>query len=429
MAPNISRAQPARVRSAPRPILPGVDERVLAERLITYDTSQPEGLRRRRRLRQGLARVPRGRGRAASITTACRSSWPTSGRGDAPDGRSSTATSTSSPAREGSSAARRGRPPHRPRRLRHEGRARGDDVRARDAPARTASACASCASPTRSPRTSTRRSTDALVGRGPAGRLRHHRRADRPPHRRPGQGRAGDPRRSPRDRRPRLDAVARATTRSSRRSTSSAASRRCPSAASPPTSSTARRSTSRGSRAATPSTRSPTSARWTSTSATCPTRTPARSSPRSAAIGDLEIVRYVHRAPAIVSRRNPYVLRAARRGRPLDRGRGAVAWGATAPRTRSRSSRPASRPSSSGPVGGGHHGPDEWVSIASLTRYREALRDFVRRPARVARPARGAAAARHRGRPGVRLPFRTAPAERPPHLGARCSPAPPWARC
>jgi succinyl-diaminopimelate desuccinylase len=30
-----------------------------------------------------------------------------------------------------------------------------------------------------------------------------------------------------------------------------------------------------------------------------------------------------------------------------------------------------------GPVGGGHHGPDEWVSIASLERYRQALVRFV----------------------------------------------------
>ena len=30
-----------------------------------------------------------------------------------------------------------------------------------------------------------------------------------------------------------------------------------------------------------------------------------------------------------------------------------------------------------GPAGGGHHGPEEWVSIASLSRYREALTDFV----------------------------------------------------
>jgi succinyl-diaminopimelate desuccinylase len=30
-----------------------------------------------------------------------------------------------------------------------------------------------------------------------------------------------------------------------------------------------------------------------------------------------------------------------------------------------------------GPVGGGHHGPHEWVSIASLHRFRQALGDFV----------------------------------------------------
>jgi succinyl-diaminopimelate desuccinylase len=31
-----------------------------------------------------------------------------------------------------------------------------------------------------------------------------------------------------------------------------------------------------------------------------------------------------------------------------------------------------------GPVGGGHHGPDEWVSLQSLARYRRTLSDFVR---------------------------------------------------
>jgi len=30
-----------------------------------------------------------------------------------------------------------------------------------------------------------------------------------------------------------------------------------------------------------------------------------------------------------------------------------------------------------GPAGAGHHGPDEWVSLASLARYRRALADFV----------------------------------------------------
>jgi succinyl-diaminopimelate desuccinylase len=31
-----------------------------------------------------------------------------------------------------------------------------------------------------------------------------------------------------------------------------------------------------------------------------------------------------------------------------------------------------------GPIGGGHHGPEEWVSIESLAHYREALVEFVR---------------------------------------------------
>lgn len=34
-----------------------------------------------------------------------------------------------------------------------------------------------------------------------------------------------------------------------------------------------------------------------------------------------------------------------------------------------------------GPVGAGHHGPDEWVSIPSLIAYRSALRDFLERAA------------------------------------------------
>jgi succinyl-diaminopimelate desuccinylase len=32
-----------------------------------------------------------------------------------------------------------------------------------------------------------------------------------------------------------------------------------------------------------------------------------------------------------------------------------------------------------GPIGAGHHGPDEWVSVSSLERYRTALVDFARR--------------------------------------------------
>ena len=31
-----------------------------------------------------------------------------------------------------------------------------------------------------------------------------------------------------------------------------------------------------------------------------------------------------------------------------------------------------------GPVGAGHHGPEEWVSISSLETYRQALESFLR---------------------------------------------------
>jgi len=31
-----------------------------------------------------------------------------------------------------------------------------------------------------------------------------------------------------------------------------------------------------------------------------------------------------------------------------------------------------------GPVGGGHHGPEEWVSVSSLETYRQALESFLR---------------------------------------------------
>ena len=39
-----------------------------------------------------------------------------------------------------------------------------------------------------------------------------------------------------------------------------------------------------------------------------------------------------------------------------------------------------------GPSGGGHHGPDEWVSIDSLAVYRRALVDFARSVPRASPP-------------------------------------------
>jgi succinyl-diaminopimelate desuccinylase len=96
-----------------------------------------------------------------------------------------------------------------------------------------------------------------------------------------------------------------------------------------------------------------------------------------AQIGDLEIVKTFRRAPAIVSRRNPYVL-ALRdavgrsiEGDALSVGRD----GASDAVSFLEAGIPAVE---FGPVGGGHHGPHEWVSIASLHRYRQALGDFVK---------------------------------------------------
>jgi len=94
------------------------------------------------------------------------------------------------------------------------------------------------------------------------------------------------------------------------------------------------------------------------------------------AIADVDIVKTFTRAPAIVSRSNPYVLalrEAVSRslsGEALSVGRD----GASDAISFLEAGIPAVE---FGPVGAGHHGPQEWVSIASLGRYRAALRDFV----------------------------------------------------
>jgi succinyl-diaminopimelate desuccinylase len=103
------------------------------------------------------------------------------------------------------------------------------------------------------------------------------------------------------------------------------------------------------------------------------------------AIGDVRILKTFHRVPAIVSRANPYVsaLRDAvsrsLSGDVLSVGRD----GASDVISFLEAGVPAVE---FGPVGGGHHGPEEWVSIPSLQCYRRALGDFVAAlPARLAR--------------------------------------------
>ncbi len=84
----------------------------------------------------------------------------------------------------------------------------------------------------------------------------------------------------------------------------------------------------------------------------------------------------LHRDPAIVDRANPHVLKLAEavsdhpHGDRISVGRD----GASDAVSFLDAGIPAVE---FGPVGGGHHGPDEWVSISSLDRYRAALVEFV----------------------------------------------------
>jgi succinyl-diaminopimelate desuccinylase len=93
-------------------------------------------------------------------------------------------------------------------------------------------------------------------------------------------------------------------------------------------------------------------------------------------ISDVRIVKTFTRVPAHVSRSNPYV-RALRdalsrsiEGDPLSIGRD----GASDAVSFLEAGVPCVE---FGPTGGGHHGPEEWVSVGSLRHYRRSLNDFI----------------------------------------------------
>jgi succinyl-diaminopimelate desuccinylase len=94
------------------------------------------------------------------------------------------------------------------------------------------------------------------------------------------------------------------------------------------------------------------------------------------ALADVRIVKTFQRAPARVSRSHPYV-RALREAvsNSLD---DEALWVGRDGASDAISFLEAGVPAVEfGPRGGGHHGPEEWVSIDSLARYRRALGDFV----------------------------------------------------
>jgi succinyl-diaminopimelate desuccinylase len=108
------------------------------------------------------------------------------------------------------------------------------------------------------------------------------------------------------------------------------------------------------------------------------------------ALPDATVVKVFHRRPAIVERDDPFVQtlgEAISRVAPPTADRlGVGRDGASDAISFLEAGVPAVE---CGPVGGGHHGPDEWVSVRSLGDYRKTLVEFVKLlPARVGKDQR-----------------------------------------
>ncbi len=108
-----------------------------------------------------------------------------------------------------------------------------------------------------------------------------------------------------------------------------------------------------------------------------PGQDPAEILAQVAAIPDIDVMRTFIHPPVTVARTDPYV-RALRdavarsiRGEVMSVGRD----GASDAAAFIEAGIPAVE---FGPAGAGHHGPEEWTSLSSLARYRRALSDFVR---------------------------------------------------
>jgi succinyl-diaminopimelate desuccinylase len=93
---------------------------------------------------------------------------------------------------------------------------------------------------------------------------------------------------------------------------------------------------------------------------------------------DVHVARVFHRQPAIVERDDPYVQALgeaiARVAEPAGERLGVGRDGASDAISFLEAGVPAVE---CGPTGDGHHGPEEWVSIRSLGQYRAALVEFV----------------------------------------------------
>jgi succinyl-diaminopimelate desuccinylase len=95
------------------------------------------------------------------------------------------------------------------------------------------------------------------------------------------------------------------------------------------------------------------------------------------ALADAEVTKVFHRAPVVVERENPFVQTLAEgisRLSPIEERISVGRDGASDAISFLEAGVPAVE---CGPVGEGHHGPEEWVSIRSLGEYRRALVEFV----------------------------------------------------
>ena len=104
------------------------------------------------------------------------------------------------------------------------------------------------------------------------------------------------------------------------------------------------------------------------------------------ALPDATVVKVFHRQPAIVERDDPYVQAISRVAPPVGERLGVGRDGASDAISFIEAGVPAVE---CGPVGDGHHGPEEWVSIRSLGDYRRTLVEFVKLlPARLGQDER-----------------------------------------
>jgi succinyl-diaminopimelate desuccinylase len=96
-----------------------------------------------------------------------------------------------------------------------------------------------------------------------------------------------------------------------------------------------------------------------------------------AALPDVEVAKVFHRAPAIVTRDDPYVRTLAdaiAAVRPVGERISVGRDGTSDAISFLEAGMPAVE---FGPIGGGHHGPEEWVSVPSLVDYRRMLVEFA----------------------------------------------------